>query len=165
MDGENLQVRDKEEALIVIEEMSAKHRQEQAELKENIETLEQSSKAADQLLEKKSKQVQALEKELEIAKGANSPAQVKQLEAERNKILSTSLIEAKFAIYRGLAAFEDAVMAIRDVEHPCDMDDEYESSMYEIISRIMEGSARSGLDQVLIRSVKTELAGFAEDFQ
>lgn len=161
VDGDQLKVQDREEALIIIEEMAAKHRTESNELKEKIESLEQSSKATDQLLEKKGKQIQELEKELELAKCANSPAKVKQLEAERNKILSSAVIAAKFEIFKGLAAFEDAVIAIQAVDHPCDMDDEYLSGMREIVSRMMEGSARAGLDQVVIDALKAELVMYS----
>lgn len=164
VDGDELKVKDREEALIIIEEMAAKHRAESNELKEKIESLEQSSKATDQLLEKKGKQIQELEKELELAKCANSPAKVKQLEAERNKILSTAVIAAKFDIFKGLAAFEDAVAAIQAVDHPCDLDDEYQSGMREIISRMLEGSARTGLDQVIIEALKAELVMYQGAF-
>lgn len=162
LEGDALKVQDREEALIIIEEMSANHRHAQNELTEKVESLEQSSAATDQLLEKKGKQIQALEKELEIARSANSPAKVKQLEAERNKILSTALITAKFDVFKGLAAFEDAVLAIQDSEHPSDMDDEYYSGMREIISRLMEGTGRSGLDQVVFDTLKAELAVHGE---
>ena len=161
VDGDQLKVKDREEALIIIEEMAAKHRTESNELKEKIESLEQSSKATDQLLEKKGKQIQELEKELELAKCANSPAKVKQLEAERNKVLSSAVIAAKFEIFKGLAAFEDAVIAIQAVDHPCDMDDEYLSGMREIVSRMMEGSARAGLDQVVVDTLKAELVMYS----
>lgn len=157
IEGDELKVQDREEALIIIEEMAAKHRQETNKLKETVENLEQSSKASDQLLEKKGKQIQELEKELEIAKCANSPAKVKQLEAERNKILSTALITAKFDVFKGLAAFEDAVLAIQACDHPNDMDDEYNSGMREIISRLMEGTGRSGLDQIVFDTLRAEL--------
>lgn len=158
LEGDALKVQDREEALIIIEEMSTNHRQEKNSLKEKVEDLEQASQAADQLLEKKGKQIQALEKELEIAKCANSPAKVKQLEAERYQLLSMAVIESKFAIFKGLSAFEDAVIAIRETDHPCDLDDEYQNSMRDIISRMMEGSARAGLDQLIFDALKAEMA-------
>lgn len=157
VDGDQLTVDSKEEALDIIEEMAAKHRAESTKLNEKLEHLELSSKASDQLLEKKGKQIQELEKSLEIAKGKGTPAQIKQLEAERNKALSQAIINAKYEIFKGLAAFEDAVAAIQDIEHPCDLDDEYHGSMHDIISRMMEGSARVGLDQTIITALNNEL--------
>ncbi|MCS6119727.1 MarR family transcriptional regulator [Shewanella baltica] len=157
VDGDQLTVDSKEEALDIIEEMAAKHRAESTKLNEKLEHLELSSKASDQLLEKKGKQIHELEKALEIAKGKGTPAQIKQLEAERNKALSQAIINAKYEIFKGLAAFEDAVAAIQDTEHPCDLDDEYHGSMNDIISRMMEGSARVGLDQTIITALNNEL--------
>lgn len=157
VDGDQLTVDSKEEALDIIEEMAAKHRAESSKLNEKLEHLELSSKASDQLLEKKGKQIHELEKALEIAKGKGTPAQIKQLEAERNKALSQAIINAKYEIFKGLAAFEDAVAAIQDIEHPCDLDDEYHGSMNDIISRMMEGSARVGLDQTIITALNNEL--------
>tara|TARA_R110002033_G_scaffold17587_1_gene47662 strand:- start:9779 stop:10759 length:981 start_codon:yes stop_codon:yes gene_type:complete len=157
VDGEQLTVDSKEEALDIIEEMAAKHRAESNKLNDKIEHLSLDSKASDQLLEKKGKQIQDLEKALEIAKGKGSAAQIKQLEAERNKALSQAIINAKYEIFKGLAAFEDAVAAIQDTDHPCDLDDEYHGSMNDIISRMMEGSARVGLDQTIIMALNNEL--------
>ncbi|MGE6436636.1 hypothetical protein [Shewanella baltica] len=157
VNGDQLTVDSKEEALDIIEEMAAKHRAESTKLNEKLEHLELSSKASDQLLEKKGKQIYELEKALEIAKGKGTPAQIKQLEAERNKALSQAIINAKYEIFKGLAAFEDAVAAIQDTEHPCDLDDEYHGSMNDIISRMMEGSARVGLDQTIITALNNEL--------
>lgn len=157
VDGDQLTVDSKEEALDIIEEMAAKHRAESTKLNEKLEHLELSSKASDQLLEKKGKQIYELEKALEIAKGKGTPAQIKQLEAERNKALSQAIINAKYEIFKGLAALEDAVAAIQDTEHPCDLDDEYHGSMNDIISRMMEGSARVGLDQTIITALNNEL--------
>lgn len=157
VDGDQLTVDSKEEALDIIEEMAAKHRAESSKLNEKLEHLELSSKASDQLLEKKGKQIHELEKALEIAKGKGTPAQIKQLEAERNKALSQAIINAKYEIFKGLAAFEDAVAAIQNTEHPCDLDDEYHGSMHDIISRMMEGSARVGLDQTIITALNNEL--------
>ncbi|MCG9722680.1 hypothetical protein [Shewanella sp. Isolate7] len=157
VDGDQLLVDSKEEALDIIEEMAAKHRAESNQLNEKVEHLELSAKASDQLLEKKGKQIQELEKALEIAKGKGTPAQVKQLEAERNKVLSQAIINAKYEVFKGLAAFEDAVAAIQAVDHPCDLNDEYHGSMNDIISRMMEGSARVGLDQTIITALNNEL--------
>lgn len=157
VNGDQLTVDSKEEALDIIEEMAAKHRAESTKLNEKLEYLELSSKASDQLLEKKGKQIHELEKALEIAKGKGTPAQIKQLEAERNKALSQAIINAKYEIFKGLAAFEDAVAAIQNTEHPCDLDDEYHGSMNDIISRMMEGSARVGLDQTIITALNNEL--------
>jgi hypothetical protein len=157
VDGDQLTVGSKEEALDIIEEMAAKHRAESKKLTEKLEHLELSSKASDQLLEKKGKQIHELEKALEIAKGKGTPAQIKQLEAERNRVLSQAIINAKYEIFKGLAAFEDAVAAIQAIDHPCDLDDEYHGSMHDIISRMMEGSARVGLDQTIITALNNEL--------
>ncbi|MCP3130052.1 hypothetical protein [Shewanella sp. KJ2020] len=157
VDGDQLTVDSKEEALDIIEEMAAKHRAESSKLNEKLEHLELSAKASDQLLEKKGKQIHELEKALEIAKGKGTPAQIKQLEAERNKVLSQAIINAKYEIFKGLAAFEDAVAAIQAIDHPCDLDDEYHGSMHDIISRMMEGSARVGLDQTIITALNNEL--------
>ncbi|MEL4302337.1 hypothetical protein ACE02Z_12085 [Shewanella xiamenensis] len=157
VDGDQLTVGSKEEALDIIEEMAAKHRAESNKLTEKLEHLELSAKASDQLLEKKGKQIHELEKALEIAKGKGTPAQIKQLEAERNKVLSQAIINAKYEIFKGLAAFEDAVAAIQAIDHPCDLDDEYQGSMHDIISRMMEGSARVGLDQTIITALNNEL--------
>lgn len=157
VDGDQLTVDSKEEALDIIEEMAAKHRAESNKLTEKLEHLELSAKASDQLLEKKGKQIHELEKALEIAKGKGTPAQIKQLEAERNKVLSQAIINAKYEVFKGFAAFEDAVAAIQVVDHPCDLDDEYHGSMHDIISRMMEGSARVGLDQTIITALKNEL--------
>lgn len=157
VDGDKLLVDSKEEALDIIEEMAAKHRAESSKLNEKLEHLELSAKASDQLLEKKGKQIHELEKALEIAKGKGTPAQIKQLEAERNKALSQAIINAKYEIFKGFAAFEDAVAAIQAIDHPCDLDDEYHGSMHDIISRMMEGSARVGLDQTIITALNNEL--------
>lgn len=159
IEGESLKVSDKDEALVIIEELAAKHRKEKSELNSKVEELTQRSAATDQLLEKKSDQIQRLEKDLAIAKSANSPAKVKQLEEERNQALSNAVIEAKFDIFKGFAAYEDAVSGIQDVNHPCDMDDACVSAMRQIVSRLMEGSARIGMDQVVIDCLKAELAG------
>lgn len=157
VDGDQLTVGSKEEALDIIEEMAAKHRAESNKLTEKLEHLELSAKASDQLLEKKSKQIHELEKALEIAKGKGTPAQIKQLEAERNKVLSQAIINAKYEIFKGLGAFVDAVAAIQAVDHPCDLDEEYKGSMHDIISRMMEDSARVGLDQTIITALNNEL--------
>ncbi|MCG9736789.1 hypothetical protein L1D32_01265 [Shewanella insulae] len=163
VDGDQLTVDSKEEAIDIIEEMASKHRVESNKLTEKLEHLELSAKASDQLLEKKGKQIHELEKALEIAKGKGTPAQVKQLEAERNKVLSQAIINAKYEVFKGLAAFEDAVVAIQAIDHPCDLDDEYHGSMSEIISRMMEGSARVGLDQTIITALNNELMIYQQE--
>ncbi|MCE2594159.1 hypothetical protein K6Y31_04955 [Motilimonas cestriensis] len=158
VDGDSLKVSDKEEALDIIEEMAVKHRAEANALNDKIKSLEQKSKAADQLLESKNKKFLKLELELEEAKGKGTPARLKQLEEQKNQSLSQALLDAKFAVFSGLAAFEDAVRAVQDSSHPCDLDTEYESTMQQIVSRLMEGSASLGLDQTVIDALNSELA-------
>lgn len=156
IEGDTLKVNSKDEALDIIEEMAAKHRTETQQMNEQISTLEENKRATDRLLEDKNKRLLDIEKELEIAKGKGSPAKIKQLEAERFENLRQGVNLATTGLLAAIARFNDAVMEVRKVDHPVDVDDVCTSSIAQVVSRLIDSSSETGLYPDVMASFKAE---------
>lgn len=136
VDGSEVKVSDREEALEIIEEMAVKHRTEKAALVQTVAKLEQDSQSNERLLSSKDKKINELTKQLETKL---TPAQKRQKEEEINAHLLNGLTVAEMDIDRGLARFGDAIQTIHETSnHPLDLDSACDDAAYRVLSRLVD---------------------------
>ncbi|HDY7906120.1 MarR family transcriptional regulator [Vibrio vulnificus] len=147
VEGEVVKVQDRDEALEIIEELSAKHRQEKQALQSEVTKLAQEKQSNERLLADKDKKINDLSKKLDTPL---SPAQVRQKEEELNSKLLDQLNVATLAVDSGLARLFDAIQTVHDNPHPTDIDVACENSLFHILERFLALSADMGISAHVI---------------
>lgn len=142
VEGEVIKVQDRDEALEIIEELSAKHRQEKQTLQSEVTRLAQEKQSNDRLLADKDKKINDLSKKLDTPL---SPAQARQKEEELNNKLLDHLNVATLAVDSGLARLFDAIQTVHDNPHPTDIDAACENALFHILERFLALSADIGI--------------------
>lgn len=136
VDGGEVKVSDREEALEIIEEMAHKHRTEKTELQQAVAKLDHENKAMERILGDKDKKINELDLKLTTKL---SPAQKRQKEEEINAQLLNGLTVAEMDIDRGLARFGDVIQTIQDTSgHPLDLDSAIDDTAYRVLSRLVD---------------------------
>src|SRR5690554_2126984 len=90
INGEQIEVGDKEQVVDLIEEMAAKHAREKQELTNKVKHLESERQVDQRLLEDKEKKLNELEREL---RRDLTPDQAAQKRAERDELLKSELMD------------------------------------------------------------------------
>ncbi len=142
VEGEVVKVQDRDEALEIIEELSAKHRQEKQALQSEVTKLAQEKQSNERLLADKDKKINDLSKKLDTPL---SPAQARQKEEELNSKLLDQLNVATLAVDSGLARLFDAIQTVHDNPHPTDIDVACENALFHILERFLALSADMGI--------------------
>ncbi|WP_039462439.1 hypothetical protein [Vibrio navarrensis] len=142
VEGEVVKVQDRDEALEIIEELSAKHRQEKQALQSEVTKLAQEKQSNERLLADKDKKINDLSKKLDTPL---SPAQARQKEEELNSKLLEQLNVATLAVDSGLARLFDAIQTVHDNPHPTDIDVACENALFHILERFLALSADMGI--------------------
>ncbi|EGQ9240097.1 MarR family transcriptional regulator [Vibrio vulnificus] len=143
VEGEVVKVQDRDEALEIIEELSAKHRQEKQALQSEVTKLAQEKQSNERLLADKDKKINDLSKKLDTPL---SPAQSRQKEEELNSKLLDQLNVATLAVDSGLARLFDAIQTIHDNPHPTDIDVACENALFHTLERLLALSADLGIN-------------------
>ncbi|EJE8547013.1 MarR family transcriptional regulator [Vibrio vulnificus] len=143
VEGEVVKVQDRDEALEIIEELSAKHRQEKQALQSEVAKLAQEKQSNERLLADKDKKINDLSKKLDTPL---SPAQSRQKEEELNSKLLDQLNVATLAVDSGLARLFDAIQTIHDNPHPTDIDVACENALFHTLERLLALSADLGIN-------------------
>lgn len=142
IEGEEVKVQDRDEALEIIEELSAKHRQEKQSLQNEVNSLAQEKQSNERLLIDKDKKINSLSKKLDKPL---SPAQTRQKEEELNSQLLEQLNIAALAVDSGLARLFDAIQTIQDNDHPIDIDQACEDTLFRVLERFLSLSGDMGI--------------------
>nr|WP_050908322.1 hypothetical protein [Vibrio harveyi] len=142
VEGEVVKVQDRDEALEIIEELSAKHRQEKQALQQEVNSLTQEKQSNERLLSDKDKKINSLSKKLDTPL---SPAQARQKEEQLNNQLLEQLNIAALAVDSGMARLFDAVQTIQDNEHPTDIDQACEDTLFRVLERFLSLSGDMGI--------------------
>lgn len=142
VEGEVVKVQDRDEALEIIEELSAKHRQEKQSLQTEVTKLTQEKESNDRLLAEKNKKIDSLSKKLETPL---TPAQKHQKQEELNRKLLDGLNLASVAVDSGIARLFDAVQTVQDNPHPLDIDQACEDALFRVLERFLSLSADMGI--------------------
>jgi chromosome segregation ATPase len=142
VEGEVVKVQDRDEALEIIEELSAKHRQEKQSLQTEVTKLTQEKESNDRLLAEKNKKIDSLSKKLETPL---TPAQKHQKQEELNGKLLDGLNLASVAVDSGIARLFDAVQTVQDNPHPLDIDQACEDALFRALERFLSLSADMGI--------------------
>lgn len=124
INGEQIEVGDKEEVVELIEEMAAKHAREKQELTDKVKHLESERQVDQRLLEDKEKKLNELEREL---RRDLTPDQAAQKRAERDELLKSELMDKALSSISMLNELARAVEKIMDLE---DRTDHLEESLY-----------------------------------
>ncbi|HAS6636676.1 MarR family transcriptional regulator [Vibrio parahaemolyticus] len=142
VEGEVLKVQDRDEALEIIEELSAKHRQEKQALQQEVNSLTQEKQSHERLLADKDKKINSLSKKLDTPL---SLAQTRQQEEQLNSQLLEQLNIAALAVDSGMARLFDAIQTIQDNEHPMDIDQACEDTLFRVLERFLSLSGDMGI--------------------
>ncbi|HDM8036037.1 TPA: MarR family transcriptional regulator [Vibrio fluvialis clinical-1] len=142
VDGEVIKVQDRDEALEIIEELSAKHRQEKQALQSEVTKLTQDKESNERLLADKDKKINSLSKKLDTPL---SLAQTRQKEEELNSKLLNQLNIAATSVDGGFARLFDAIETINDNPHPTDIDQACEDTLFRLLERFLNLSAELGI--------------------
>ncbi|MDN3701604.1 MarR family transcriptional regulator [Vibrio artabrorum] len=142
VEGEVVKVQDRDEALEIIEELSAKHRQEKQALQNEVNSLAQEKQSNERLLIDKDKKINSLSKKLDKPL---SPAQTRQKEEELNSQLLEQLNISALAVDSGLARLFDAIQTIQDNDHPIDIDQACEDTLFRVLERFLSLSGDMGI--------------------
>ncbi|MEF1256984.1 MarR family transcriptional regulator [Vibrio sp. M260112] len=142
VEGEVVKVQDRDEALEIIEELSAKHRQEKQALQQEVNSLTQEKQSHERLLADKDKKINSLSKKLDTPL---SPAQARQKEEQLNNQLLEQLNIAALAVDSGMARLFDAIQTIQDNEHPTDIDQACEDTLFRVLERFLSLSGDMGI--------------------
>ncbi len=142
VEGEVVKVQDRDEALEIIEELSAKHRQEKQALQQEVNSLTQEKQSHERLLADKDKKINSLSKKLDTPL---SPAQARQKEEQLNSQLLEQLNIAALAVDSGMARLFDAIQTIQDNQHPTDIDQACEDTLFRILERFLSLSGDMGI--------------------
>ncbi|EJG1819085.1 MarR family transcriptional regulator [Vibrio parahaemolyticus] len=142
VEGEAVKVQDRDEALEIIEELSAKYRQEKQALQQEVNSLTQEKQSHERLLADKDKKINSLSKKLDTPL---SPAQARQKEEQLNSQLLEQLNIAALAVDSGMARLFDAIQTIQDNEHPTDIDQACEDTLFRVLERFLSLSSDMGI--------------------
>ncbi|MBY8217225.1 MarR family transcriptional regulator [Vibrio fluvialis] len=142
VEGEVIKVQDRDEALEIIEELSAKHRQEKQALQSEVTKLTQDKESNERLLADKDKKINSLSKKLDTPL---SLAQTRQKEEELNSKLLNQLNIAATSVDGGFARLFDAIETINDNPHPTDIDQACEDTLFRLLERFLNLSAELGI--------------------
>lgn len=142
VEGEVIKVQDCDEALEIIEELSAKHRQEKQALQSEVTKLTQDKESNERLLADKDKKINSLSKKLDTPL---SLAQTRQKEEELNSKLLNQLNIAATSVDGGFARLFDAIETINDNPHPTDIDQACEDTLFRLLERFLNLSAELGI--------------------
>ncbi len=142
VEGEVVKVQDRDEALEIIEELSAKHRQEKQSLQYEVTKLTQEKESNERLLADKDKKINSLSKKLDTPL---SPVQARQKEEELNSQLLEQLNGAALAVDSGIARLFDAIQTIHDSAHPTDIDQACEDTLFRVLERFLNLSTDIGV--------------------
>ncbi|XAG86657.1 MarR family transcriptional regulator [bacterium 19MO03SA05] len=151
VEGEVVKVQDRDEALEIIEELSAKHRQEKQALQSEVTRLAQEKQSSERLLADKDKKINDLSKKLDTPL---SPAQARQKEEELNSKLLDQLNVSTLAVDSGFARLFDAIQTIQDNPHPLDIDQACEDTLFRILERFLNLSADMGMFAHVTRHIE-----------
>ncbi|MDA5312302.1 MULTISPECIES: MarR family transcriptional regulator [Vibrio] len=151
VEGEVVKVQDRDEALEIIEELSAKHRQEKQALQSEVTRLAQEKQSSERLLSDKDKKINDLSKKLDTPL---SPAQARQKEEELNSKLLDQLNVSALAVDSGFARLFDAIQTIQDNPHPLDIDQACEDTLFRILERFLNLSADMGMFAHVTRHIE-----------
>lgn len=124
IEGEQIEVGDKEQIVDLIEQMSAKHAREKKELTDKVENLESERQVDQRLLEDKEKKLNELERELRRDLTADQAAKKR---AERDELLKSELTDKSLSSISTLNDLARVVEKILDLE---DRTDHLEESLY-----------------------------------
>ena len=114
IEGEQIEVGDKEQIVELIEQMSAKHAREKKELTDKVGHLESERQVDQRLLEDKEKKLNELEREL---RRDLTPDQAAKKRAERDEILKSELLDkslSSISILNELASVVEKIMELDD---------------------------------------------------
>ena len=151
VDGGEVKVSDREEALELIEEMAVKHRKETRTLRDKLNQSEQTNKANSALLAEKNKKIDELSLKLEKPL---TKVQQRQQEEERNGKLLQDLSMAEHQIDVGLARFFDTIATIQEGSHPVDVDEAYQDALNRIVSRLLGHALDAGQPHSVLTTLK-----------
>lgn len=142
VDGAEIKVANKDEAIELIEEMAVKHRKEKQTLQKEVATLSQEKQSTDRLLADKDKKINELSKQLDTPLTS-----VQRLEKEEdlNKQLLNELNLASLAVDSGTARLSDAVQTIRNNKRPTDIDTACEDALFRCLDRFLSISTNMGI--------------------
>ncbi len=124
IEGEQIEVGDKEEVVELIEEMAAKHAREKKELSDKVEHLESERQVDKRLLADKEAKLNELERELRRDLTADQAAKKR---AERDELLKSELTDKSLSSISTLNDLARVVEKILDLE---DRTDHLEESLY-----------------------------------
>lgn len=124
IEGEQIEVGDKEQIVDLIEQMSAKHAREKKELTDKVKNLESERQVDQRLLEDKEKKLNELERELRRDLTADQAAKKR---AERDELLKSELTDKSLSSISTLNDLARVVEKILDLE---DRTDHLEESLY-----------------------------------
>jgi len=142
VEGETVKVQDRDEALEIIEELSAKHRQEKQALQQEVNSLTQEKQSHERLLADKDKKINSLSKKLDTPL---SPAQARQKEEQLNSQLLEQLNIAALAVDSAMARLFDAIQTIQENQHPTDIDQACEDTLFRVLERFLSLSGDMGI--------------------
>jgi hypothetical protein len=124
IEGEQIEVGDKEQIVDLIEQMSAKHAREKKELSDKVENLESERQVDQRLLADKETKLNELEREL---RRDLTPDQAAKKRAERDELLKSELTDKSLSSISILNELALVVEKILDLE---DRTDHLEESLY-----------------------------------
>lgn len=142
VEGEQVKISDRDEALEIIEEMSAKYRLEKQSLQNQVTALRQEKQSHERLLADKDKKINQLSKRLDTPL---TPVQQREQAEKQNGELLERLNVAALAVDSGLARLFDAIQTIKDTPHPIDVDDACEDALFRTLNRFLNLSAEMGI--------------------
>jgi len=124
INGEQIEVGDKEEVVELIEEMAAKHARERQELTDKVKHLESERQVDQRMLEDKEKKLNELEREL---RRDLTPDQAAKKRSERDELLKSELLDKSLSSISILNELALTVNKIMDLE---DCSEHLEESVY-----------------------------------
>ncbi|SHO55012.1 MarR family transcriptional regulator [Vibrio quintilis] len=142
VEGETVKISDRDEALEIIEELSAKYRLEKQSLQNEVTNLKHEKQSHERLLADKDKKINDLSKKLDVQL---TPAQKRQNEEALNGQLLEQLNVATLAVDSGFARLFDAIQTIQDNKHPTDIDQACEDVLFRVLERFLSLSADMGM--------------------
>ena len=151
VDGDEVKVSDREEALELIEEMAVKHRKETRSLQNKLNQSEQTNKANSTLLAEKNKKIDELSLKLDKPL---TKVQQRQQEQERNGKLLQDLSMAEHQIDVGLAQFFDTVATIQNGSRPVDVDEAYQDALGRVVNRLLSHAMDAGQPHSILATLK-----------
>lgn len=159
INGEQIEVGDKEEVVELIEEMAAKHAREKKELSDKVEHLKSERQVDQRMLEDKERKLNELEREL---RRDLTPDQAAKKRAERDELLKSELLDKSLSSISILNELALTVNKIMDLE---DCSEHLEESVYAELRAVFRHALLLGrqyeiLPEQLLGIPMADLAAF-----